>query len=118
MSDNAEFDRIREAYLAIAKRVRYRPQAPSDGFGNIQLTEKEILDQARLESEASEYAKRFLEEEDRRTFHIGVSNFATNRAFVYTIEAAKLLCGTTASLPLVRKLLEMALDDVKQTDRA
>jgi hypothetical protein len=114
----SEFDRIREAYLAMAKQARYRPQSPRDGGGNIQLSEKEARNQARLESEASEYAEIFLREEERTVFYIGVSNWETNRAFVYTIEAARLLCGTATILPTVRKLLEMALEDVRRAERS
>jgi len=113
---NSERIRIREAYLQMAETARYRPQAPSDGLGNIELSPEELEDSERLAREASEYAVAFVNEEDTRQFHIGVSNYATNRAFVYTIEAARALCSGKSWLAL--RLLEMAIEDVKQAERA
>lgn len=115
---DTEHERIREAYLRMAERAEYRPQAPSDGFGNIQLSESELADQKRLDAEASDYATRFMEEENSLRFNIGVSNFETNRALVYTIEAARLLCGGSLSNSHAVKLLEMAVEEVKETTKS
>lgn len=112
-----EHDRIREAYFQMGEKAKYRPQAPSDGFGNIQLTEEEIADPKRLAEEASAYADRFITEEHTREFAIGLSNYRTNRAFVYTIEAARILCCGLGGEAYAIKLLEMAVEDVKNAIR-
>jgi hypothetical protein len=39
---NPQLRRYREAYLRMAQDANYRPQVPSDGLGNIQLTLKQI----------------------------------------------------------------------------
>src|SRR5262245_31327459 len=109
------WQRFREAYLLMARDARYRPQAPSDGLGNIMLSEKELADEARLELEASSYAIKFMKEEDDDEFFIGCSDFTTNRAFVWTIEAARLLASP--DIPRAIKLLEMAIDEIKREGR-
>jgi hypothetical protein len=43
--------------------------------------------------ETTAYALKFNEEENELTFSIGCSNFRTNRAFIWTIEAARALAG-------------------------
>jgi hypothetical protein len=88
----------------------YRPQAPGDGMGHICLSRDEINDPARLDHEASEYAIRFDKEESTCSFNIGVSNFETNRAFIWTIEAARSLAGGADEVAL--KLLKLAIADV------
>ena len=105
-----EATRVYEAYLMMAEEARYRPAAPSDGFGNIQLSKKQLGDRQRLAKEAMVYARRFIDEEDGRAFNIGVSNYRTNRAFVYVIEAARCLCG--AADDVAATLLEMARDEI------
>jgi hypothetical protein len=104
------FQRFREAYLRMAKDAKYRPQAP--GGGHVDLSRGELRDKARLDREASEYAIRFAAEEDTLKFWTGVTDFETNRAFVWTIEAARALAGAHPKLAL--KLLEMAAEDVRQ----
>jgi hypothetical protein len=47
MSDE-RLQRYAEAYLAMADRAEYRPQAPSNGCGHIQLSQEEIDDPDRL----------------------------------------------------------------------
>ena len=56
VTPDQRFLRFREAYLLMAKEARYRPKAPSDGFGHIVLSLAEQLDQKRLEDEAGAYA--------------------------------------------------------------
>ena len=67
--------------------ANYRPAAPCDGMGNITLTPDQYDDRGRLYREAVEYALTFSQEDDKREFRIGCSNFSTNRAFVLAIEA-------------------------------
>jgi hypothetical protein len=112
----SEGERICEAYLTMAKEVPYRPQAPSDGFGNIQLSNKELDDPERLVKEAVAYAKRFIGEENELAFCIGVSNYQTNRALVYVIEAARCLCGGADDVAVT--LLKMARDEIAGAVRA
>ena len=82
-----------EAYLMMAVRAWYRPAAPGDGCGGIYLSRAELEDPDRLRREAFEYAMGFDKEEDGCAFHVGCSNFSTNRAFIFTIEAARQLAG-------------------------
>ena len=96
-------DRIREAYIEMALQANYRPEAPE--YGN--------PDDADLQEEAARYARRFIEEEQSRHFHIGVSDYTTNRALVFTIEAAKQLCCGALGVNHGLKLLQMAVGEVK-----
>jgi hypothetical protein len=67
----SEFERIKEAYLMMAKAANYRPYAPGDGHGHIQLTEDELQDSDRVHAEAKAYASGFSREADAGFFHIG-----------------------------------------------
>jgi len=102
--------RFKEAYLMMASKAHYRPAAPGDGVGGVDLSDEQIASPAHLEKEAEKYAAAFRKEEDSRRFHIGSSNFSTNRAFVYTIEAARSLAG--AKDDLARELLVMAVAEI------
>ena len=94
--------RFAQTYLMMA-RAGYRPAAPNDGFGNIQLSREQFEDRGRLYMEAVEYALKFNREEDSNRFWIGCSDYATNRAFVLCIEAARLLAGGKGSEPYAVK---------------
>ena len=102
--------RFAQAYLMMA-RAKYRPAAPGDGFGNIHLTEDEYNDRARLYREAVRYAAEFNREEDNDVFHIGCSNWETNRAFILSIEAARLLASGDAD-DLAGRLLRLAIEEI------
>lgn len=108
-------ERYAEAYLRMAKEARYRPKAPGDGCGNVSLTAQQAADRERLDREAWAYAEEFDREENDLSFIIGCSDFETNRAFIFTIEAARVLAGGEKQLAL--KLLAMAIDDIKQSQR-
>lgn len=112
VGDNAKIMRFIEAYLMMAIRAKYRPAAPGDGLGDIYLTDDELADPGRLLDEALKYAVRFDKEEDGLSFCIGCSEFSTNRAFVLSIEAARLLCSGFAG-PLALRLLRMAIKEVE-----
>jgi hypothetical protein len=101
--------RIAEAYLKMARVANYRPEAPGPGTvaGGRALTEEQLASRDLLEREAVAYAGRFIWEENTHTFFIGVSNFNSNRAFVYTIEAARLMAGADEKRAAV--LLTLAL---------
>jgi len=61
-------------------------------------------------------AMRFIKEEDTNEFFIGCSNFHTNRALVYTIEAARML-NSGCNDKMAAQLLGMAIEEiVEQTE--
>ena len=107
------FARFCEAYGAMADSAKYRPAAPSDGCGGISLSKAALGDREILKQEASKYAAAFRKEDDAREFYIGCSNFDTNRALVYVIEAARQLCGGNAGNATALRLLKMAIDEIK-----
>jgi hypothetical protein len=76
--------RFAQAYLMMA-RAKYRPAAPSDGFGNIQLTKDECNDRERLvvgSFEMPQLALRYL----RWLRQAGVLAFAAFFSFCPTVE--------------------------------
>lgn len=107
--------RFAEAYLMMAKEANYRPAAPGDGCGHTYLTREEAHDPVLLEEEAVRYACQLSDEEDGRRFNLGCSNFTTNRAFVWVIEAARSLCGAKDDLAL--DLLKMAVREVTACEK-
>jgi hypothetical protein len=104
--------RFAQAYLMLAE-CKYRPAAPSDGFGHIQLTAKQLGDKDRLYAEAVSYAIRFAHEDDKRDFRMGCSNYTTNRAFVLAIEAARLLCSGDGDV-YAKRLLRAAIEEINR----
>lgn len=108
-------ERFQDAYLMMAKTARYRPAAPSDGMGTALLTKEEADDPERLKEEARQYAIQFIKEEDEMEFDIGCTNYRTNRATVFIIEAARALCGVKDELAI--DLLEMALKEIKRSQQ-
>lgn len=104
--------RFAETYLMMA-RTGYRPAAPSDGSGNIQLSREQFMDEERLYREAAEYALKFNREEDGRSFRIGCSNYSTNRAYVLSIEAARLLASGSDSDQYAARLLKLAIEEIE-----
>ena len=109
--------RFAEAYLMMAMRARYRPGAPSDGMGNIQLESEELADPDRLRREAFDYAMRFYkEEEDTHEFWIGCSDGRTNRAFLLVIEAARNLAGGCFGNATAVHLLRLAIEEINDAE--
>ena len=107
-------DRFAEAYIMMADGAKYRPQAPGDGWGNINLTDAQLADRECLGAEAVRYGIGFATEEENemtRGHLIGYTNFTTNRATVFAIEAARLMCGCDDELAL--KLLTLATKELK-----
>src|SRR5580698_9263389 len=92
-------DRISEAYVMMAEQANHRPESAD--------ADDDLLD------EAASYARRFVAEEDTRSFRIGVSDYTSNRALVFTIEAARQLCGGALGINHALKLLEMAVAEVR-----
>jgi hypothetical protein len=110
---NPKLARFAESYRLMWTIAKYRPQAPGDGFGHIDLSRQQLADQARLHRESVDYAIGFSKQEDTDSFMIGCSDFSTNRAFVWAIEAARVLAAGTQSNSFALKLLEMAAQEVK-----
>ncbi len=108
-----ERDRIAEAYIAMARQAKYRPAAPGDGVGNVDLSADELRDDGLLGKEAERYADSFIAEENTRQFFIGCTKLSTSRATVYAIEAARCMCGA-ANKDLILKLLRMASEEIAQ----
>jgi hypothetical protein len=108
-----EHQQYKDAYLAMAQKAGYRPGAPSDGFGLIQLSPSESSDPERLDREAEDFAAHFLREDTaRRTVIEGCANEPL-KAFFYTVQAAQLMCGGDANRPPVKALLKMALKEIE-----
>jgi len=103
--------RYAEAYIMMADGAKYRPQAPGDGFGNINLTDKQLAERSRLEAEAIQYGIGFAKDEEGDGFNIGFTRFETNRATVFAIEAARLMAGCDDERAL--KLLGLATKELK-----
>lgn len=112
-----EQSRIREAYFEMARRANYRPAASSDGLGGILLSDQELKDPERLSREATEYARHFIEEEESIRFWVGIANYRTNKALVYAIETARLLCSDELGITHARRLSELLLKEVEQAER-
>jgi hypothetical protein len=114
MPTDPRFTRFAEAYIAMANVAKYRPQAPSDGYGHIQLSPEEFGDPERLGQEAARYAVKLLKADDDLEFKIsGCTNFETNRAFVYAVEAAQVMCSGIDGDATVLRLLRMAIKEIE-----
>jgi hypothetical protein len=109
--------RFFEAYLEMARVAHYRPAAPGDGCGGVYLTLAESQDAERLADEAIKYAIDFLIEENKRDFLIGCSDFETNKAFAWTIEAARQLASGSGGNTTAITLLKMAAAEVERVQK-
>jgi len=89
-------EQIQAAYRRMAEGARYRPAAPSDGFGNITVPFEDL----NLDEEAAKYAARWMTEEDEGVFRLGCCDFSTRAAAIFA-------GGLSASLPRFRWSLAM-----------
>src|SRR5579885_2667300 len=105
------FERYRTAYLEMAERAKYRPAAPNDGCGGILLSKAELQNRERLEAEARRYAAQYLADDDTMTYPIGCPDGRAARAFCYTIEAARTMCGPTPRF--AETLLRLAIAELR-----
>lgn len=102
--------RVADAYRFMATKARYRPQAPSDGFGNITAP----IENLNLDEEAAEYAVQWDKQERSNEFFIGTPDGLHVKAMVYSVEAARLMCaGSLVSSDVIVSLLEEALREVR-----
>lgn len=107
MASQEKVDRIQGAYRAMTA-LGYRPAAPSDGFGGIIVPTPELD----VDIESREYCQRFLQEEDTNKYWVGNPDFRANRAFIWTLEALRLMCaGNFGGEEIVPKLLRMAAEE-------
>jgi hypothetical protein len=102
-------EQIRIVYRTMALRTKYRPAAPSDGFGNITVPKEELSP----DREAHKYADNWWKSEDDRTFRIGCCDFRTRPATIFAVEAARLMCGGRGGNSYALKLLKMAVTELK-----
>jgi len=100
-------EQIEDIYRRLAEEGRYRPAAPSDGLGNVAVPEEELD----LDAEAADYAERWWEEEDSGEYRIGVPSHGDRQALIFTIEAARLICGTDRAH--AARLLRLAADELE-----
>lgn len=110
MTDNPRLrEQFRQAYLTMAQKARYRPEAPSDGLGNVLLDEDELADSAILADEADRFADAFAQgDQEMQHVTIGCVHFPFAKAQVYLLEAAKLCCAGHTAAPTIRQLLTLA----------
>jgi hypothetical protein len=108
-----QIEQIARAYRRMATEGRYRPKAPSDGFGNITVPAEELD----LAFESEGYAIDWAIEEGTESYHIGVPCMSTREAMVYTVEAARLLAGGQLFLGEAVRLLELAVSSIEETGR-
>lgn len=80
-------DQITDTYRQMTE-LDYHPSAPSDGSGN-------ITGDIDVPRDAHRYAKRWWAEEDRQVFDIGCPDYRNRPAFIFAIEAARIMCGMT-----------------------
>lgn len=104
-------DQAEAAYRRMADEARYRPAAPSDGFGNITVPLAELD----LDQEAEVYAGRWLQEEDSQVYALGCPDFADRAALIFTVEAARCVNGMQSAA--AARLLRMALAELERDAR-
>ena len=110
--------RFAEAYREMWSKARYRPSAPSDGFGTIMIDDEQLEDERILADEASRYAEDFDKQDDTYEFKIlGCTNGEYNRLIVYFLNAAQLCCGGTDTLPFIKKLAELSIKEIEEIEQ-
>lgn len=101
---------IAKAYRTMANEARYRPAAPSDGFGHITVPEAKL----NLDAEADAYAHRWCVEEDELEFWTGCPDFRARPAMVYAIEVARLCCGGADAIPAALRVARLAVEELER----
>ena len=100
---DARLPRFAEAYLRMVDEAQYRAYF-------IHAIEESVT-----ANEALAYARDFVSEDNQQTFYIGCSHYDTNCAFVFLIEAARLLAGR-GDVHAIR-LLKMAIKEIEAYGR-
>jgi hypothetical protein len=94
--------------------LRGPPSGALAACGHIALTRDQLNDYKRLLREAVDYAVSFISEENSRSFNLSCSNFRTNRAFVFAIEAARLLASGDEGDRFAVELLRLAVREIQR----
>lgn len=104
-----ELPTITKAYFQMLQHANHRAYA----------TQSMLQDssQERLADEAAAFAARFSEEHNSHQFHIGESHEEYLSAFIYTIEAAKMMAAGELGVERARILLAMAIEEIGQSPR-
>lgn len=102
-------EQIEQIYRRMADDGHYRPAAPSDGFGGPLVEDESELD---LDAEAASYAERWRAEEDSGAYTVGSCSMEDRPAFIFAIEAARIVAGV-GSKEHAARLLRMAADELE-----
>jgi hypothetical protein len=105
---NIVIEQAASAYLKMDKQAKYRPGAPSDGFGN-------ITGHGNLHKEAYVYGEQWDKSEETFEYFIGCGDSQTREALIFTVEAAKNLCAGRLGDHVALKLLKMAVRELEKT---
>jgi hypothetical protein len=74
-----------------------------------------MQDPDRLDEEARAYALAFLRQEETSRFRLlGCAHYPTNRAFLWVLEAAYLLCAGEERNATAVRLLRLALKEIER----
>jgi hypothetical protein len=108
------YNQLIPVYKQVAEKVRYRPMAPSDGFGNITVPIEELD----INREAHEFAIEWWAQENEGSFWIGYVDFQFRPALVYSILAMRLLAGAFEKQDVIKSmtLLVMAMRELIASD--
>ncbi len=96
---------IEKAYRQMADEARYRPKAPSDGFGTITAP----LAECDLDAEARAYAESWNRDEDEHQFWVGCCHYDYRPAVIFAIEAVRNMNAGIGGRPPALDLLRMAV---------
>ena len=91
-----EHAKLVETYKTLVQRTGYHPAGRTG---------------TALDKEASEFAQKFIDEENSGSFAIGVSDFSTGPALMLSVLAARLLCARRTKL--AAQLLGLAVEEAK-----
>lgn len=100
---------IELAYRRMAEEAKYRPSAPSDGFGTITVP----LTELDLDAEAGEYAEQWSRDEDSDTYWVGCCHYPYRPAVIFAIEAVRNLNGGISGKATALTLLKMAITSLE-----
>jgi len=106
---------VRQAYLEMASF--YRPEAPNDGWGRIELSAEDMRDLDRLDREARDYALAFVCQDETARFRISgrpQPHHPISLAAIWALEATYLLCAGEEGNAIAAKLLRLALKEIER----
>jgi hypothetical protein len=102
-------EQIVGAYRLMDRKGKYRPAAPSDGFGHLTTEKRADRD------EAERYTQRWWQDEESRKYWIGSPANQTRVALILVVEAARLICGKLPECNVTAlRLLKMAVAELQE----